>query len=166
MIVLSQESARERSHNYIGTEHLLLGILKEIEYRSGTESASQPERYLEHLGIAPHNLEKQVDEVLGTKVTEPPEGHIPFTHRSKKVLELALREALAANHNFIGPEHIFQGLLAEGEGVAFLTLKQNGVGEERGRDALFGTNRLRTHRRELGLPSERIARRRADQADS
>src|ERR1051325_4300664 len=101
VVVLAQEEARMLSHNYIGTEHILLGLIHEGE---GVAAKA-----LESLGISLEAVRAQV---------EAPSGHIPFTPRAKKVLELSLREALQLGHNYIGTEHILLGLIREGEGVA------------------------------------------------
>ena len=109
VVVLAQEEARLLSHNYIGTEHLLLGLIHEGE---GLAAKS-----LESLGVTLEQVRAQVEEMIGVG-TATPQGHIPFTPRAKKVLELSLREALQLGHNYIGTEHILLGLLREGEGVA------------------------------------------------
>ena len=109
VVVLAQEEARLLNHNYIGTEHLLLGLIHEGE---GVAARS-----LESLGISLAVVRGRVEDIIGQGV-QAPSGHIPFTPRSKKVLELSLREALALGHNYIGTEHILLGLIREGEGVA------------------------------------------------
>jgi prophage maintenance system killer protein len=108
-VTLAQEEARELDHNYVGTEHLLLGLLRVPE---GVAA-----RALESLGISHQAVQAQVEEIIGRGQTSP-RGHIPFTPRSKKVLELALREALQLGHNYIGSEHVLLGLVREGQGVA------------------------------------------------
>ena len=108
-IVLAQEQARLLQHNYIGTEHLLLGLLSEKE--------GVAYRALTALDITFEECRQQVLELIGAG-SEPIHGHIPFTPRSKKVLEIALREALALQHNYIGTEHILLALIREGDGVA------------------------------------------------
>jgi ATP-dependent Clp protease ATP-binding subunit ClpA len=107
VVVLAQEEARELEHNYIGTEHLLLGLLATPE---SLASAS-----LTSLGYTHDNVQAKVETVVGRGKASPG-GHIPFTPRAKKVLELSLREALQLKHNYIGTEHILLGLLREGEG--------------------------------------------------
>jgi len=108
VVVSAQEEARELDHNYIGTEHLLLGLLTSDSLASASLNA---------LGYTHDNVRDEVEEMIGRgKAT--PGGHIPFTPRAKKVLELSLREALQLKHNYIGTEHILLGLLREGEGVA------------------------------------------------
>jgi ATP-dependent Clp protease ATP-binding subunit ClpA len=109
VVVSAQEEARELDHNYIGTEHLLLGIL--------ATSDSLASASLSALGYTRDNVRAKVEELVGRGKASPG-GHIPFTPRAKKVLELSLREALQLKHNYIGTEHILLGLLREGEGVA------------------------------------------------
>jgi len=109
VVVLAQEESRLLNHNYIGTEHLLLGLIHEGE---GVAA-----RALEQLGISLERVRTEVEEIIGQGASSPT-GHIPFTPRAKKVLELSLREALELGHNYIGTEHILLGLLREGEGVA------------------------------------------------
>ena len=109
VVVLAQEEARMLNHNYIGTEHILLGLIREGE---GVAAKA-----LESLGISQEAVRQQVGEIIG-QGQHAPAGHIPFTPRAKKVLELSLREALALGHNYIGTEHILLGLIREGEGVA------------------------------------------------
>lgn len=108
-VVLAQEEARMLNHNYIGTEHILLGLIHEGE---GVAAKS-----IESLGISLEDVRLKVKEVIGQGQVAPT-GHIPFTPRGKKVLELSLREALQLGHNYIGTEHILLGLIREGEGVA------------------------------------------------
>jgi hypothetical protein len=109
VIPLAQEEARRLHHNYIGTEHLLLGLLSEGE---GVAAKA-----LESLDISLEAVRVQVEEIIGQGQTAPT-GHIPFTPRAKRVLELSLREAMQLGHNYIGTEHILLGLLSEGAGVA------------------------------------------------
>src|SRR6266498_1199434 len=109
VVVLAQEEARMLNHNYIGTEHILLGLIHEGE---GVAAKA-----LESLGISLEGVRQQVEEIIG-QGQQAPSGHIPFTPRAKKVLELSLREALQLGHNYIGTEHILLGLIREGEGVA------------------------------------------------
>jgi hypothetical protein len=118
VVVLAQEEARLLNHNYIGTEHILLGLLHE-----GQGVAA---RALESLDISLVAVRVQVEEIIGQGQTAPTE-HIPFTPRAKKVLELALREALQLNHDYIGTEHILLGLVREGEGVAAQVLVKLGA---------------------------------------
>ena len=118
VVVLAQEEARLLNHNYIGTEHILLGLIHEGE---GVAA-----RALEGLGINLESVRSQVGEIIG-QGSQAPTGHIPFTPRAKKVLELSLREALQLGHNYIGTEHILLGLIREGEGVAAQVLQQLGA---------------------------------------
>src|SRR5437667_8303430 len=113
VVVLAQEEARTLKHNYIGTEHILLGLLREEEGLAA--------RVLESLDITVEEVRAQVARIIG-EGDEVATGQIPFTPRAKKVLELALREALALGHNYIGTEHILLGLGREGEGVAMRIL--------------------------------------------
>jgi hypothetical protein len=118
VVVSAQEEARDLGHNYIGTEHVLLGLTKE-----GHGLAAKA---LESLGVSLEAVRAQVVEIIGLG-KDTPKGHIPFTPRAKKVLELALREALALHHNYIGTEHILLGLVREGEGVAAQVLVKLGA---------------------------------------
>ncbi|WP_427384650.1 ATP-dependent Clp protease ATP-binding subunit [Janibacter sp. G56] len=118
VVVLAQEEARLLNHNYIGTEHILLGLIHEGE---GVASKA-----LESLGISLESVREQVQEIIG-QGQQAPSGHIPFTPRAKKVLELSLREALQLGHNYIGTEHILLGLIREGEGVAAQVLVKLGA---------------------------------------
>ena len=116
--MLAQEEARLLNHNYIGTEHILLGLIHEGE---GVAAKA-----LESLGISLEAVRSQVEEIIGQGGSSP-SGHIPFTPRAKKVLELSLREALQLGHNYIGTEHILLGLIREGEGVAAQVLVKLGA---------------------------------------
>jgi ATP-dependent Clp protease ATP-binding subunit ClpC len=118
VVVLAQEEARMLNHNYIGTEHILLGLIHEGE---GVAAKA-----LESLSISLDGVREQVQEIIG-QGQQAPSGHIPFTPRAKKVLELALREALQLGHNYIGTEHILLGLVHEGEGVAAQVLVKLGA---------------------------------------
>ena len=118
VVVLAQEEARLLNHNYIGTEHILLGLIHEGE---GVAAKG-----LESLGISLEAVRSQVEEIIGQGGSSP-SGHIPFTPRAKKVLELSLREALQLGHNYIGTEHILLGLIREGEGVAAQVLVKLGA---------------------------------------
>jgi ATP-dependent Clp protease ATP-binding subunit ClpC len=118
VVVLAQEEARLLNHNYIGTEHILLGLIHEGE---GVAAKA-----LESLGISLEAVRQQVEEIIGQGGSSP-SGHIPFTPRAKKVLELSLREALQLGHNYIGTEHILLGLIREGEGVAAQVLVKLGA---------------------------------------
>ncbi|MBT8203493.1 MAG: ATP-dependent Clp protease ATP-binding subunit [Acidimicrobiia bacterium] len=118
VVVLAQEEARLLNHNYIGTEHILLGLIHEGE---GVAA-----RALETMGIGLDSVRQQVVDIIG-QGSQAPSGHIPFTPRAKKVLELSLREALQLGHNYIGTEHILLGLIREGEGVAAQVLQKLGA---------------------------------------
>jgi ATP-dependent Clp protease ATP-binding subunit ClpC len=118
VVVLAQEEARMLNHNYIGTEHLLLGLIHENE---GVAAQA-----LEALGIGLDPVRRQVEEIIG-QGQQAPSGHIPFTPRAKRVLELSLREALQLGHNYIGTEHILLALIREGEGVAAQVLVAMGA---------------------------------------
>ena len=117
VVVLAQEEARLLNHNYIGTEHLLLGLVQEGEGVAATA--------LTELSISLEAVRAQVEEIIG-QGQRPPTGRIPFTPRAKKVLELSLREAKQLDHNYIGTEHILLGLLREGEGVGAQVLVKLG----------------------------------------
>jgi ATP-dependent Clp protease ATP-binding subunit ClpC len=118
VVVLAQEDARMLNHNYIGTEHILLGLIHEGE---GVAANA-----LESLNISLEAARQQVEEIIGQGQAASTR-HIPFTPRAKKVLELSLREALQLGHNYIGTEHILLGLIREGEGVAAQVLQTLGA---------------------------------------
>jgi len=118
VVVLAQEEARMLNHNYIGTEHILLGLIHEGE---GVAAKA-----LESLGISLDAVRQQVEEIIG-QGQQAPSGHIPFTPRAKKVLELSRREAEQLGHSYIGTEHILLGLLREGDGVAAQVLVKLGA---------------------------------------
>jgi ATP-dependent Clp protease ATP-binding subunit ClpA len=122
VVVLAQEEARRLKHNYLGTEHILLGLVGEGE---GVAA-----RALESLGISLEAVRQQVEEIIG-QGQQPPSGHYPFTPRAKKVLDLASREALQLGHNYVGTEHILLGLVREGEGVAAQVLVKLGADLDR-----------------------------------
>ncbi len=146
VVVLAQEEARRLNHNYIGTEHILLGLLSEGE---GVAAKA-----LESLGISLEAVRVQVQETIGQgQVT--PTGHIPFTPRAKKVLELSLREALQLGHNYMGTEHILLGLIREGEGVAAQVLAAVGADDARVREQVV---RLLTGEGEQAGPRARLVR--------
>ncbi|MCL2315587.1 MAG: ATP-dependent Clp protease ATP-binding subunit [Actinomycetia bacterium] len=128
VIVLAQDEAKMLNNNYIGTEHILLGLIHE-----GEGVAAQA---LESLGLTLESLREQVEELVGKGQT-PPTGHIPFTPRAKRVLELSLREALQMNHSYIGTEHVLLGLIREGEGVAAQVLIKMGLDLSRVRGAVM-----------------------------
>src|SRR5260370_27220273 len=118
VVVLAQEEARMLHHNYIGTEHILLGLIRE-----GDGGAAKA---LESLGISLEAVRQHVEEITG-QGQQAPSGQIPLTPRANKVLELSLREALQLGHNYIGTEHILLGLIREGEGVAGQVLVKLGA---------------------------------------
>jgi ATP-dependent Clp protease ATP-binding subunit ClpA len=118
VVVLAQEEARMLNHNHIGTEHILLGLIHEGE---GVAAKA-----LESLGISLEAVRQQVEEIIG-QGEDAPQGHIPFTPRAKKVLELSLREASHLGHPYIGTEHILLGLIREGQGVAAQVLVKLGA---------------------------------------
>jgi len=117
VVVLAQEEARRLHHNYIGTEHVLLGLLGETD--------GPAFRALDGFGMSLEGTRRDTIAIVGTGKAEP-SGHIPFTPRAKKTLELALREALQLHHNYIGTEHILLGVIREGDGVGAQLLKQHG----------------------------------------
>jgi len=137
VVVLAQEEAKMLNHNYIGTEHILLGLIHEGE---GVAAKA-----LESLDISLEAVREQVQEIIG-QGQQAPTGHIPFTPRAKKVLELSLREALQLGHNYIGTEHILLGLIREGEGVAAQVLVKLGADLNRVRQQVILA---------LGLPGQR-----------
>ncbi|CAB4556696.1 MAG: AAA domain-containing protein [Actinobacteria bacterium] len=128
VVVLAQEEAKLLNHNYIGTEHLLLGLIHEGE---GVAAKA-----LESLGINLDSVREQVQEIIG-QGQQAPTGHIPFTPRAKKVLELSLREALQLGHSYIGTEHLLLGLIREGEGVAAQVLTKLGADTNRVRQQVI-----------------------------
>ena len=125
VVVRAQEEARLLNHNYIGTEHLLLGVVHDAE---GVAARS-----LRAIGVSLETVRAQVEEIIGHGQSTPT-GHIPFTPRAKKVLELSLREALQLGHNYIGTEHILLGIIREGEGVAAQVLVKLGADLSRVRE--------------------------------
>jgi len=128
VVVLAQEEARLLNHNYIGTEHILLGLISEQD--------SLAARVLEQLGVSLEAVRAKVESIIGEGGVAPT-GHIPFTPRAKKVLELSLREALQLGHNYIGTEHILLGLIREGEGVGAQVLVSLGADLSRVRDSVI-----------------------------
>jgi Clp amino terminal domain, pathogenicity island component len=118
VVVLAQDEARRLNHNYIGTEHILLGLIHE-----GQGVAAKA---LESMGISLQAVRAQVEEIIG-QGQQAPSGHIPFTPRAKKIMELSLRESLQLGHNYIGTEHILLGLIREGDGVAAQVLVKLGA---------------------------------------
>ncbi len=128
VVVLAQEEARMLNHNYIGTEHILLGLVRE---RDGVAAKA-----LDSLNIKLDAVRREVEDAIGQGQATPA-GHIPFTPRAKKVLELSLREALQLGHNYIGTEHILLGLIREGEGVAAQVLQKLGADLDRVRQTVI-----------------------------
>jgi ATP-dependent Clp protease ATP-binding subunit ClpA len=128
VVVLAQEEARLLNHNFIGTEHILLGLIDE---RDGLAA-----QVLEGMGISLGAVRSQVEEIVG-RGGSPPSGPFPFTPRANKVLELSLREALQLGHNYIGTEHILLGLIREGEGVAAQVLVKLGADLSRVRQQII-----------------------------
>jgi ATP-dependent Clp protease ATP-binding subunit ClpC len=143
VVVLAQEEARMLNHNYVGTEHILLGLIHEGE---GVAAKA-----LESLGISLEAVRAQVEEIIGQGQQIPSE-HIPFTPRAKKVMELSLREALQLGHDYIGTEHILLGLIREGDGVAAQVLIRLGADLNRVRQqviaVLYQSKEPRLARRE------------------
>ena len=140
VVVLAQEEARMLNHDYIGTEHILLGLIRE---REGVAA-----RALESLGISLDAMRTAVEDIIG-QGQQKQSGHILFTPRAKKVLELSLREALQLGHDYIGTEHILLGLIREGDGVAAQVLTNAGVDLNRARQRVIG---LLHGRREEDVP--------------
>jgi ATP-dependent Clp protease ATP-binding subunit ClpC len=130
VVVLAQDEARALRHNYIGTEHLLLGLLREEEGIAA--------RVLGELGVTVDEVRAQVGRIVGQGDEEVDTGQIPFTPRAKKVLELALREAQALGHQYIGTEHVLLGLVRENSGVAARILLDFGADAERIRNEIIG----------------------------
>ncbi len=122
VVVQAQDEARKLNHNYIGTEHLLLGILREGEGAAAVALAA--------LGVGLEPARQQVAQIVG-RGQQAPSGHVPFTPRAKKVLELSLREAMELGHETIRPEHILLGMLTEGHGVAVEVLRILGTEPDR-----------------------------------
>jgi ATP-dependent Clp protease ATP-binding subunit ClpC len=134
VVVLAQEESRMFNHNYIGSEHILLGLIRE-----GKGVAAKA---LESFGISLDAVREQVQEVMGQGqhaqlFQQAPSGHISFTPRAEKVLELSLREALQLGHNYIGTEHILLGLISEGESTAAQVLIKSGAGLNRVRSQVI-----------------------------
>ena len=123
VVVLAQEEARVLNHEYVGTEHILLGLIRE----DGGVAAQA----LESLGISEEAARRQVEEIVGRGGTGPAGGHLPFTPRGKKVLQRSLREAIALGHGYVGTEHILLGLIREDEGAATRVLNGLGVDPNR-----------------------------------
>jgi ATP-dependent Clp protease ATP-binding subunit ClpC len=157
VVVLAQEEARALKHNYIGTEHLLLGLLREEEGIAA--------RVLATLDVTIEQVRAQVEQIVG-RGEEVTGGQIPFTPRAKKVLELSLREALSLGHNYIGTEHVLLGLARENDGVGARILLDLGIDAEKIRDTVIATlgpalprphARLRLRRRPFVTASALVA---------
>jgi ATP-dependent Clp protease ATP-binding subunit ClpC len=125
VVVSAQDEARQLDQNYIGTEHILLGLVHEGNGVAG--------KALESLGISLDEIRQRVEETIG-RGQHASSGHIPFTPRAKKVLELSLREAQQLGHHYIGTEHILLGLISEGDGVAAQVLTSLGADHDRVRE--------------------------------
>ncbi len=145
VVVLAQDEARRLNHDYIGTEHILLGLLHEGE---GVAA-----RALESLGISLDAVRQQVEEIIG-RGQHAPSGHIPFTARAKKVLELSLRESLQIGQNYVGTEHILLGLIREGDGVAAQVLVRLGADLNRVRQRVIEL--ISGQQPDRGLPQEGV----------
>jgi len=128
VVVLAQDEARNLNHNYIGTEHLLLGLI--------TEGEGVAAKALDMMNIERDQVREAVIDIIG-EGEKPVEGHIPFTPRAKRIFELSLREALQLGHNYIGTEHLLLGLLKEGEGVAAQVLTKLGADLSQVRQAVI-----------------------------
>ncbi len=140
--MLAQEEARSLGHNHIGTEHLLLGLLR--------EEPGLAVQVLERLDVSPEAMRNEIERVVGGG-SGTSADHIPFTPRAKKVLELSLREALQLGHNYIGTEHLLLGLIREGDGVAAQVLAKHGVDLERTRQEILHLLASPATRAEAGL---------------
>jgi len=147
VVVLAQEEARNLNHDWIGTEHILLGLIREGE---GVAAKT-----LESLEIGLDAVRQQVEQMIGQGQQAPP-GHIPFTPRAKKVLELSLREAQQLGHNYIGTEHLLLGLIREGDGVAARVLVMLGADLDRVRRQVVQL--LQGYRAEKPVPAGSAAR--------
>ena len=152
VVVLAQEEARMFDHNYVGTEHLLLGLIRENE---GVAAKA-----LESLGISLDVVRQQIEEIIGHGQQEP-SGHIPFTKRAKKALEMSLRESVQLGHDYIGTEHILLGLLREGDGVAAQVLVKLGADLNRVRQQVIQLLHGSGKRASPPLPDDALAHRHA-----
>jgi ATP-dependent Clp protease ATP-binding subunit ClpA/predicted DNA-binding transcriptional regulator AlpA len=131
-VILAQEAARLLNHNYIGTEHLLLGLINEGE---GVAA-----KVLGSVEVTSKGVQDQIEEMIGVG-TQTPQGHIPFTPRTQKVLEIALREALQLGHNYIGTEHVLLAIVREGNGVAWQVLERLGLKKKTLRESVLNVMR-------------------------
>lgn len=145
VVVLAQEESRLLNHNYIGTEHILLGLIHQ-----GEGIAAQ---VLKSLGVELDQVRLEIEEIIGVGGSAP-SGHIPFTPRGRKVLELALREALQLGHNYIDTEHILLGLVREGEGVGAQVLTKLGVELSRVRQVVVQLLQTASNSADRPLPRE------------
>ncbi|MBG0816920.1 Clp protease [Planomonospora sp. ID82291] len=145
VVVLAQEEARRLGHDHIGTEHVLLGLL--------SEEGGVAARALQSFGLGLEQVRGDVEEVVG-RGSDPPPGHVPFTPRAKKVLELSLREALDLRHTYIGTEHLLLGLIREGEGLAARVLTDRGARLEAVRAHVVAVLGGRGHRGRLVTAEE------------
>jgi ATP-dependent Clp protease ATP-binding subunit ClpA len=157
VVVLAQGEAVALKHNYIGTEHLLLGLLREEEGLAA--------RVLEGLDITVEEVRAQVMRIIGQGDEPPAGGMIPFTPRAKKVLELALREAMALGHNYIGTEHILLGVVRENEGVAARILLDFDADAEKIRNEVIRMLSGPTYREDPQLRTE-VERLRAEKEEA
>jgi ATP-dependent Clp protease ATP-binding subunit ClpC len=150
VVVLAQEEARMLNHNYIGTEHILLGLVHEGDGVAAKAMAA--------MEISLEKVRQQVEEIIG-RGAQAPSGHIPFTPRAKRVLELSLRESLQLGHNYIGTEHILLGLIREGEGVAAQVLVRLGADLNRVRQQVIQlVHGGKGEAQEADLPRSALAR--------
>ena len=140
VVVQAQEETRRLNHDYVGTEHILLGLVHE-----GIGGLAP--KVMESLGISQETVRDRVEETVG-RGEQAPSGHIPFTAQAKKVLELALRESRALGHNYIGTEHILLGLISEADGVAAHVLSELGADLDGAREQVIRL--LDEYRREHG----------------
>lgn len=147
VVVLAQDEARHLKHNFIGTEHLLLGLMREQEGLAN--------RVLESLGVDPEDIRSRVINIIG-KGDEMIAGQLPFTPRAKKVIEFSLREALSLGHNYIGTEHILLGLIREDGGVATRILEDLDLSAEKIRNEII--NMLSGPGRKIESQEESIRR--------
>ena len=153
-VVLAEHAARTLDHDYLGNEHVLLGLLEDCVLGQDSGTLNLAGYYLQLHGLDPGQTAVTVKAIVGcgAKPIEP--ARIPFTPRVKRVLVLADQESLRVGHDYIGTEHVLLGLLREGKGVAAQVLRKNGVALQPSRDALLGVDRSRSYDREVGLPSE------------
>jgi ATP-dependent Clp protease ATP-binding subunit ClpC len=149
VVVLAQEEARTLNHDHVGTEHILLGLVREDGGVAALALAS--------LGITPESARRQVEEIVGRGETSPGAKHLSFTPQGRKVLQLSLREAMALGHGYVGTEHILLGMVREGEGAAARVLDAMGIGPDEIRREVIELVSARELREESG--AARTARR-------